>query len=223
MADFCYDPEGWGPVSSIRYAFTPCFQDGILAAIPPLFLFVAGSAQAFQFSQSARIPGSRTWIYFCKIATVSILLGLNIVLGIIRWKDSVRWQHDVFYWSALLKILATAFAFGLHHLEHVRNPAPVPSGVLLLYWLGTILVDGIKEYGMIDADVRKQLLYFVLFSVVLGGEVLIFALEYLVPKGTKEYYLLQQQEQEDGADVCPADYADIFSRYATETKRLTLD
>ena len=123
----------------------------------------------------------------------------------------MQWQRDVFYWSALLKVLATAFAFGIHHLEHVRNPSPVPSGVLLFYWLGTILVDGIKEYGMIDADIRTQLLYFILFSVVLGGEVLIFILEYLVPKGTREYYLLQQEE-EDGADACPANYADIFSR-----------
>lgn len=24
---FCGDPEGWGPVSSIRYDFTPCFLD----------------------------------------------------------------------------------------------------------------------------------------------------------------------------------------------------
>jgi hypothetical protein len=144
---------------------------------------------------------------------VLVLLGLNIVLAVFRWRESIRWQHDVLYWSALLKILATAFAFGLHHMEHIRSSSPVPSGVLLFYWLGTILVDGIKEYSIIDADPRRQLPYFILFSIVLGGEILIFALEYLVPKGRKEYYLLQQQEDgEDGADVCPADYADIFSR-----------
>lgn len=216
MADFCLDPEGWGPVSAIRYSFTPCFQDGMISAIPPIFLFLAGTAQAWQFSQSAKLPQSRNWIYWVKIAVVLLLIGLNIVLAIIRWRDSPKWQYDVFYWSALLKVLATLFAFSLHHLEHIRNSSPVPSGVLLFYWLGMMLVDGIKEYGMIDADVSHQLLYFILFSVVLGGEVLIFALEYLVPKGTKEYHLLHQgeAEDEDGAETCPADYADIFSRYS---------
>ena len=215
MADFCLDPEGWGPVSALRYAFTPCFQDGILAAIPPIFLFIAGSAQGFRFSQSAKIPHSKNWIYIIKLSVVLLLLGIDVALTVLRFKESSRWQHDVFYWSALLKVLATAFAFSLHHLEHVRNSSPVPSGVLLFYWLGTILVDGIKEYQMIITDIEQHLFYFILFSVVLGGEVLIFALEYLVPKGTKEYFLLQQEGEDDGADPCPADYADIFSRFFT--------
>jgi ATP-binding cassette, subfamily C (CFTR/MRP), member 1 len=213
MADFCLDPEGWGPVSAVRYAFTPCFQDGILAAVPPIFLIIAGSAQAWQFSQSAKVPQARNWIYWSKIAVVAVLLGLSIALTVVRWEESLKWQHDVFYWSALLKVLATGFAFSLHHLEHVRSSSPVPSGVLLFYWLGTILVDGIKLYSMIDADIQRRLLYFVLFSVVVGGEVLIFCLEYLVPKGTKDYdMLLHDEEEDDGAEVCPVDSADIFSR-----------
>lgn len=213
MADFCLDTEGWGPVSAVRYAFTPCFQDGILAAIPPIFLFVAGSAQAWQYSQSAKIPQSRNWIYWIKLAVVFVLVGLNIILAWIRWKESEMWQHDVFYWSALLKAFATVFAISLHHLEHVRNSSPVPSGVLLFYWILTVLIDGIKVYSIIHADIKKQLVYFILFSIVLGGELLIFILEYLVPKGTRDYHLLVQgDDEDDGAQVCPADYADIFSR-----------
>ena len=213
MADFCLDREGWGPVSAVRYAFTPCFQDGILAAVPPIFLIIAGSAQGWQFSQSAKVPQARNWVYWSKIAVVAVLLGLSIALTVIRWEESLKWQRDVFYWSALLKVLATGFAFSLHHLEHVRNSSPIPSGVLLFYWLGTILVDGIKLYSMIDADIPRRLLYFVLFSVVVGGEVLIFSLEYLVPKGTKDYHmLLNGEEEDDGAEVCPIDSADIFSR-----------
>jgi ATP-binding cassette, subfamily C (CFTR/MRP), member 1 len=213
MADFCPDPEGWGPVSAGRYAFTPCFQDGILAAIPPIFLFIAGSAQGWQFSQSAKVPQSRNWIYWIKVAVVLVLLGLNVTLAVIRWKESSMWQHDVLYWSSLLKVFATFFAFSLHHLEHIRNSSPVPSGVLLFYWIWTILIDGVKEYSLIDGGIREQLFYFIIFSVVLGGELLIFILEYLVPKGTKDYHLLEEGvEEDDGADVCPADYADIFSR-----------
>src|SRR5204863_6249143 len=154
----CLDQEGWGPVSEVRYAFTPCFQDGILAAIPPIFLFVAGSAQGWQFSQLAKIPHSRNWIYWIKLAVVSVLLGLNISLMWIRWKQNIKWQHDVLYWSALLKVSATVFAVSLHHLEHVRNPSPVPSGVLLFYWLLTVLIDGIKEYSIIDADIKQHLI-----------------------------------------------------------------
>ena len=213
MANFCLDQEGWGPISAVRYSFTPCFQDGILAAIPPIFLFIAGSAQGWQFSQSAKIPQSRNWIYWIKLAVVLVLLGLNISLMWIRWKQNLKWQHDVLYWSALLKVSATVFAFSLHHLEHVRNSSPVPSGVLLFYWLSTVLIDGIKEYSIIDSGIKQQLVYFILFSVVLGAELLIFLLEYLVPKGTKDYHLLVQgDDEDDGAEVCRADYADIFSR-----------
>jgi len=35
MSDFCVGLQGWGPVSRVRYIFTPCFQDGLLSAIPP--------------------------------------------------------------------------------------------------------------------------------------------------------------------------------------------
>ena len=157
------------------------------------------------------------------MAVVTVLLGCNIALAVTRWKDTPRWQHDVLYWSALLKVFATGFAFGLHHLEHVRNSSPVPSGVLLFYWLGTILVDGIKVYSMIDADIRLSMMYFVLFATVFGGEVLFFLLEYLVPKGTKDYHLLMQgDEQDDDAEECPADYADIFSRYGLCGERLII-
>lgn len=215
MADFCLDPEGWGPVSAVRYAFTPCFQDGILAALPPIFLFIAGSAQGWQFSQSAKVPQSRNWIYWIKLAVVLVLLGLNVSLVWIRWKESKMWQHDVFYWSGLLRVFAMVFAFSLHHLEHVRNSSPVPSGVLLFYWLWTVLIDGIKEYSIIDAGIRQQLVYFILFSIALGGELLVFILEYLVPKGAKGYHpLAQGDDEDDGAEACPADYADIFSRLA---------
>ena len=214
MSDFCLDPQGWGPVSRVRYAFTPCFQDGILSAIPPVLLFILGSAQAWQFSQHAKVPLSRVPVYWAKIAVLLALIALNAVLVVLRWEESERWQHDVLYWSAVLKLSATIMALGLHDLEHVRNSSPVPSGVLLFYWLGTILVDGIKMYELIDeGDIPARLLYFVLFAVVVGGEVLIFVLEYFVPKGGKEYHLLLQgDEEDDNAEECPTDYADIFSR-----------
>ena len=223
MADFCLDPEGWGPVSAIRYAFTPCFQDGILAAIPALFIVIAGSAQGWQFSQSARVSEARNWVYWTKISVVLVLLTLNIVLAFIRWRQSPQWQNDVLYWSALLKILATGYAFSLHHLEHVRNSSPVPSGVLLFYWLETLLVDGIKLYCLIDSRSRGVPRYSIVFSVVFVGELLIFLLEYLVPKGTRDYHVLQQEEDDDGAEHCPADYADIFSRYRHLDPKVTLD
>src|SRR5579859_2350608 len=178
MTDFCLDPEGWGPVSALRYSFTPCFEDGILAAIPPLFLIIWGSAQSYTFSQHSKVPDSRNWTYVTKLVVVTGLLALNCVLTGVRWQGSLEWQHDVFFWSALLKVFATGFAFSLHHLEYVRNPSCVPSGVLLFYWLMTILVDGIKVYSMVDAGkLGDKLFYFILFCVVLGGEVLIFSLE----------------------------------------------
>jgi ATP-binding cassette, subfamily C (CFTR/MRP), member 1 len=221
MADFCLDVEGWGPVSRLQYAFTPCFQDGILCAVPGLFLLVAGTAQLWRYSHSGKLAHARNAIYWTKILLIFALLGLNIALTTLRWRESRQWQRDVFVWSALLKVFVTGLAFSLHHLEHVRNASPVACGVLLLYWLGIIVVDAIKEYEIIIADVvHKQRLYFVVFSFVLAGEVLIFCLEYFVPRTGRAYrQLLQSEEEDDGAEPCPESYADIFSVYYARMSR----
>ena len=80
-------------------------------------------------------------------------------------------------------------------------------------------------YELIDeGDIPSRLLYFVLFAVVMGGEVLIFILEYFVPKGGKEYHLLLQGDiEDDTAAECPTDYADVFSRFVHMVRGLTED
>jgi ATP-binding cassette, subfamily C (CFTR/MRP), member 1 len=213
MSDFCLDGQGWGPISSVKYAFTPCFQDGILSILPTILLIVAGSAQAWQYLQHPRISNARNYTYVAKILTVFMIFLTNLVLTVIRWRESLEWQKDVLVWSALLKTFGLAFAISLHDLEYIRYDSPVPSGVLLFYWSFTILFDAIKLYSFIGDDIQQQLVYFVVFTIGFGGEVVIFLLEYLLPKGNKEYSRLQQEEEEDGAEPCPADFADIFSRY----------
>ena len=212
MFNFCPDEEGWGPISPIRYAFTPCFQDGVLSIIPTLFLVLAGSAQAWQYLQHTRITNARNYTYVAKILTVFLLLCDHVVLAVIRWQESREWQHDVLVWSSFLKVFGTIFAISLHDLEYIRNDSPVPSGVLLFYWSFTVLFDAIKLYSLVAADIQ-QLLYFVLFTAGFALEVLIFLLEYLLPKGSNQYVRLQHEDDEDGAEPCPADSADIFSRY----------
>ena len=63
----CGDPEGWGPLSSIRFDFTPCFLDIwlILVAVWGL-LFGAGALWYLLRKRTAQdVP--RNWHFYTKL------------------------------------------------------------------------------------------------------------------------------------------------------------
>lgn len=64
---FCGDPEGWGPVSSIRYGLTPCFLDVFICFVAVFGL--VGSAGALwlllRHRTAENIP--RNWHFYAKL------------------------------------------------------------------------------------------------------------------------------------------------------------
>lgn len=96
-------------------------------------------------------------------------------------------------------------AFAIHHLEHARSR--VPSGTLLFYWLGFIIIHGIQLRQSVSLkDYDHRLPRLIILSIIEGLGIFIFALEWLVPKNWGVYLTL-----EDESYQCPTETANVFS------------
>lgn len=77
LQHFCGDIEGWGPLSSLRFDFTPCFLD-VIVAVVAVWGSVAG-AGALWLLLRKRIPQpvSKNWHFYAKlVSTFQILCAL---------------------------------------------------------------------------------------------------------------------------------------------------
>jgi ATP-binding cassette subfamily C (CFTR/MRP) protein 1 len=67
LQPFCHNYEGWGPLSAIRYDFTPCFVDVPQAAVA-LFGLVVGAATIWWLvTKTSKQPTEKNWHYFSKL------------------------------------------------------------------------------------------------------------------------------------------------------------
>jgi ATP-binding cassette subfamily C (CFTR/MRP) protein 1 len=64
---FCSDAEGWGPLSLIRYDFTPCFVDVPVASVS-LFGILFGAYAIWKLlTERSKQPTEKDWHYFTKL------------------------------------------------------------------------------------------------------------------------------------------------------------
>lgn len=63
----CGDPEGWGPISSLRYDFTPCFVDVWIVFVAAWG--IVGGAGAIWFLLRRRVPQTvlKNWHFYAKL------------------------------------------------------------------------------------------------------------------------------------------------------------
>lgn len=112
---------------------------------------------------------------------------------------------DIQFWTPIIACIGFALAFAIHQYEHERSSTP--SGLLLLYWPSYIVLNGLKLHSLIlHGNSGKNKILFILLAVSEGIAVLIFVLEWLVPKARSEYQALSEDEAR-----CPIEDADIFS------------
>lgn len=138
-----------------------------------------------------------------------IVVGCLIVASFLRasleYGYSQSWIRDIEFWTPLLACVAFSVAFALHHLEHARSR--VPSGVLLFFWLGFILINGIQLRQSVSIqDHIYRLPRLVLFAVLESLGIFVFALEWLVSKRWCQYNAI-----DDALDECPTESATVFS------------
>lgn len=75
---FCHSSEGWGPLSVLRYDFTPCFIDVPFAAVA-LFGILTGTFTIWQLlTKSSKLPTEKDWHYYTKLVCT---LGIHNILN----------------------------------------------------------------------------------------------------------------------------------------------
>jgi ATP-binding cassette, subfamily C (CFTR/MRP), member 1 len=62
----CGNSEGWGPLSPIRYDFTPCFLDVWISAVA-LFGILFGAGAVWYLMRNAKQDIGRNWHFWAKM------------------------------------------------------------------------------------------------------------------------------------------------------------
>ena len=202
---FCGNGEGWGPISSFRYDFTPCFLDVWISAVAVFGLVLGAAAVWYLLRRRSPSPVSKNWHFYIKLSTIAALILATALQACIQI-DALPgiWYGDFRFWTSVIT-LCSLFVIGTaQYLEHWRSRQP--NGVVLFYWLLLLIAYGVKLRSLISQRAFEiRLPYFITFCVSFGLAAFEFALEYLVPKKQSAYDALGDE------DECPIGYADIFS------------
>jgi ATP-binding cassette subfamily C (CFTR/MRP) protein 1 len=62
----CGNGEGWGPISPIRFDFTPCFLD-VWVAVAAAWGLVGGAGALWYLSKCPPQPVKRDWHFYAKL------------------------------------------------------------------------------------------------------------------------------------------------------------
>jgi len=220
----CNDPEGWGPISALRWDFTPCFLDFEIVLVTGWGVLFGAGALWYLLKRRIAQDVPKNWHFYAKLyvrpavlvdylktnrTTVrTVILALILATAFqaalqVEFLPTV-WMKDIRFYTSVATILSLLVIFAVQYLEHWRSRNP--NGVVLFYWLFFMIAYAIKLRSLVSRQVYKtNWPFFVTFAVSLALGILEFVLEYVVPKKQSAYDTL-------GADdECPIEYADVFS------------
>ncbi|KAK2768155.1 hypothetical protein FQN54_000007 [Arachnomyces sp. PD_36] len=202
---FCGDPEGWGPLSSFRFDFTPCFLDVWVALVAVWGILMGAGAVWFLLRKRIPQPVQKNWHFYAKLIILSALIITTALQASLQIESYPNiWYGDFRFWTSILTLVSLGVIFAVQYYEHWRSRQP--NGVVLFYWLFFLVTYAVKLRSLVSQKAyQDRLAYFVTFNVSLGLAILEFVLEYLVPKKQSAYDALGDE------DECPFEYADIFS------------
>ena len=77
----CGNSEGWGPISPIRYDFTPCFLDVWIAVVAAFGIVGGVGALWYLYRKCPPQPVKRNWHFYAKLVCSRLWLQLGIRLN----------------------------------------------------------------------------------------------------------------------------------------------
>ncbi|KAF1850923.1 multidrug resistance-associated protein 1 [Cucurbitaria berberidis CBS 394.84] len=201
----CGNSEGWGPISPIRYDFTPCFLDVWIAVVAAFGIVGGAGALWYLYRNCPPQPVKRNWHFFAKLIALGALIvttAVQAALQIEYYKDV--WAGDFRFWTSIMTIVSLGVVFYIQYIEHWRSRNA--NGVALFYWLLLLIAYAVKLRSLVAQQLhREHVAYFAVFCTSVGLAALSFVLEWLVPKRMSDYDMLGDD------DECPYEYADVFS------------
>ncbi|EXJ83852.1 hypothetical protein A1O1_07480 [Capronia coronata CBS 617.96] len=201
----CGDPEGWGPVSSLRWDLTPCFLDVWIVAVSVWGIVGGAGALWFLFRKRIAQDVPKNWHFYAKLSLIAALIVTTVLQAAFQIERlSGIWYQDIRFYTSITTVVSLFVIFAVQYHEHWRSRNP--NGVVLFYWVFFILAYIVKLRSLVARGAyNTRLPYFVTFNVSMALAIVEFVLEYLVPKKQSAYDAL-------GADdECPYEYADVFS------------
>lgn len=63
----CGDPEGWGPISDLRWDFTPCFLDLWIVGVAAWGLLFGAGALWYLFKKRVAQEVPKNWHFYAKL------------------------------------------------------------------------------------------------------------------------------------------------------------
>ena len=206
-AALCTERQGWGPVSLVQYAFTPCFQESVILSLPNVLLAILGPFTLSTLWRQKKRIRRRGWHYGLKVFwLVWILLVAVLLAGLDLLEDDSL--QDARFWAAIVQVIAVVFMMALQHVAHVKTMRS--SDLILGYWLLEIIVDLVRLQGFYVGElVHFNLPKVIIFAVGLVAKVGLLGTEWLGQMVANRYISLSDDEDEK---ECPLRFADLFSR-----------
>ncbi|KAK1994100.1 hypothetical protein LX36DRAFT_660894 [Colletotrichum falcatum] len=201
----CGNEEGWGPLSPIRYDFTPCFIDVWIASVAAFGVVFGSFAIAWLLQRKKPTDAPKDWHFWVKQTLLGIIIADVVVqLGIQINSYPGIWFGDFRFWTTAATILSLGIVFAIQWIEHARLRNA--NGVVLFYWLFLLIAYAVKFRSLISQQLYDtNLAYFITYTVGFGLSIAEFLIEWLWPRKVSAYEALIDEEE------CPIEYATVFS------------
>lgn len=196
----CADGAGWSLLSPYYNDISPCMVQGLFLGGLALFAILAGSHQLWGlYHKKVSVSNRISPFFYLKLLLVIVQIGFHLVM--ILHSTSTALIHTV----KILNFVGLFVISALHYLENFK--ATVANGVLLFYWLFSVLVNGLKavNYGVRD-DIGSVSGTVSVLSVV--NAAIILTIEGLVPIKS----VIPSIPTASYASASPYANANIFSR-----------
>ncbi|KAI9893113.1 MAG: hypothetical protein M1814_000660 [Vezdaea aestivalis] len=203
--NLCANPEGWGPLSPIRYDFTPCFLDVWILVVALYGILFGAGAIWWLLKKNASQVVARNWHFYTKLTVIGLLAISTVVQAALQTQYySGVWFKDFRFWTTIVTLLSLFVIGVVQYIEHWNSR--VPNGVVLFFWSFILIAYAVKVRSLIAQGIPSaNLPFFVNFCVSFGLASLELVLEWLVPKKKSAYDALGRE------DECPMEYANVFS------------
>jgi len=201
----CGNSEGWGPLSPIRFDFTPCFLDVWVMGVAVWGIVGGAGALWYLYKKCPPQPVKQNWHFYAKLSVLGALIATTAVQAALQIEYFAGiWAGDFRFWTTAATIVSLLVVFYIQYIEHWRSRNA--NGVVLVYWLFFLISNGVKLRSLVSQKLYKEhVAYFAVFTASVGLAAVEFALEWLVQKRLSDYDALGDD------DECPYEYADIFS------------
>ncbi|KAJ4324230.1 ATP-binding cassette glutathione S-conjugate transporter ycf1 [Neodidymelliopsis sp. IMI 364377] len=201
----CGNSEGWGPISPIRFDFTPCFLDVWIAVVAVWGIVGGAGALWYLYRRCPSQPVKQNWHFYAKLITLGALIATTAVQAALQIEYFAGiWAGDFRFWTTAITVVSLFVIFFIQYVEHWRSRNA--NGVVLFYWLLFLIAHGVKLRSLVAQKLyQEHVAYFAVFTASVGLAAIEFVLEWLVQKRLSDYDALGDD------DECPYEYADVFS------------